>query len=42
MKERGLYIPIIDKFIVDWVTWLSLHDVTFSFFIGEGNSGYLC
>lgn len=35
-----LHKPFIDKFILEWITRLSLHDVTLCTFISHGNSRY--
>lgn len=35
-----LHTPLIDKFVLEWITRLSLHDVALCTFISHGNSWY--
>lgn len=40
LRPLSWVLPVVDKFVVEWVTRLAFHDVTLSLFVGEGDGGY--
>ena len=39
--DLGRRLPVVDEFIVQWVTWFTLHDVRFSLLVGKRDGRYL-